>query len=443
MSSDIVISSELDPVFYAEFFGLSHLGDDVVKIAEHYLAVGKPNNYVANKEQMEYALTRLLGFDASLYGSVNLAWNFKQVLKNMLTPADKYGLTHFFGSEGNLLCRPVERVYNEVGLNAFNNKWNELYIEIDKHFEFDETFYKSFYCVPESITTRLELFEHWLKHSLFEGHSPNLKWVGTNAFIFELTKVLQRMNIDLNYITNTYLEPMKAHALANNVDTGALSNMELSLFLFLNVGKQLRVFFNEPERKLYVEVNQKKYVDAIEVIKKGKQLEQMGVVAQSYAKDMQKVKRAERAFKDGKLVKTSVALLKKNVKIVTSDNFIAMFKKYNAIPEATPLVDVIGKLIKHVLHNVEKGSAGELNNLDVKNFATSVIFNVFIKDRKDKNEYMAFVKATAKDVLHVVFDELQVPFTIESLVQDIEFLITNKQLIKLYKIATIVSTLLL
>ena len=436
--------ANLDHAFYASFYEDLAGVSDKFKIFEHYINIGKAQGRVANKNEFAELMCELTSFDVNIYSNLNLAFDFKNSLKekNPGFNSKIQWLSHFFGEDGksgNLRDINRYRIKNSNELLEFNNEWNELHKAIDTALKFDHVFYSKYYDVP-AAETRYDLFIHWLTTGLFLGYAPNEKCLFDNKKVLnDVMEILIKKKVDINYITNEYTKIMESYFTLSNMNIiPNLGNVEKTLFLFLNSGFKLRLFFNENERKNYIDKHMKEYENANTAIKQMKVNDFNKVIKLEFEKSKYVLEKYMKQviFKDEKLKLLPIKSLNSlaNLKHLTNAKFIENFKKCHNL---SSMVDVAIKVLKHELNRYEKI---DVNSMEIKNFILNFVYNANLADKKDKYEYIEFVKNMSIEIMKKVMSNETLMNTIE---KDVEFLITNKKIIKLCKIAYTVALALL
>lgn len=463
--SDVSCDS-LDLAFYASFYSLSAIKDDAVKLREHFLTIGKKKEYFPNKAAADVAIAKVISFDGEIYANLNIAFdNMNHSLRHARSMETvPHCLDHFYNPDhGNLYhFKHVSRVCNELELVKHASKWEKLHMDLMKAVEFDEQFYAMFYEIPAHINTRNELFMHWLRTTMHIGHLPSKKYLAHEAsVVVDVQRVLNQHHVDMHYIESVAKGVMEMYAgTVLKIDLGSVKDASKMLFLLFNVGEKMRVYFNESEYLSTVQRKRDQFNDATEKVKLNSYKAVIEKAEVAYAKELALAKSSATKMKDVPLVKIGVDSIADNMRMlkhIVSDQFIEQFEKSHHMQ---PIVrgesdkekvkdHVCIQIVKKVLNNLKFEKLDDLNSGSVKQFVVSFLFNLLLKLRSDKNEkplskeeYIELVKAKSIAVLEQVYQAIGVVFSAESLKKDIEFIIANKQFIKLYKLSSMVLTLI-
>lgn len=459
----------LDLAFYASFYSLSAIKDDPVKLREHFLTIGKQKGYFPNKDYADIAIAKVISFDGEIYANLNIAFDnmtlsLRKARKMETVP---HCLAHYYDPvHGNLYhFKHVSRVANELELVKHVSKWEKLYSDLMNAVEFNEQFYSMFYEIPAHIETRNQLFMHWLKHSMHIGHLPSKKYLQQdNSVIVDVQRILNQHHIDMHYIESVSRGVMEMYAgTVLKLDLGNVKDASKMLYLLFNAGEKMRIYFNESEYVATVQRKRDQFADATEKVKLDNYKTTIEKAESAYAKELAIAKSSAFKLKDTLLVKISVDGVADNMRMlkhIVSDQFIEQFEKSHNVQslvrseagaeaDASKVNDTVCiQIVKKVLNNLKFEKLDDLNCGAVKQFVVSFLFNLLIKMRSDKTEkqlskeeYLELVKVKSIAVLEAVYQLIGVVFTSEALKKDIEFIIANKQFIKLYKLSSMVLTL--
>lgn len=441
--------STFDPVFYRNFYDLSAAEyADNAKVYEYYCSKGKALGHVANEVEMKNKLATLINFDSEMYSQVNLSFDNKP-LGVTFPAANKdtmisHFMNHYFAPEsGNLHCNARQRLCNVNELAVNNNEWANLMIAIDNAVKFDCDFYVSMYDVPVNLETRLGAFMHWVSCGIFLEYMPNASYFDvTKSMVNDVNSALNAAGVDMDYIEKMDGAQMIKFCSDNNIVMPAkLSSIAKNLFLFFNAGQKLRVFFSKAQCERVKAEHKKMYSDGVAVLKEQPQMYDM-VVAKTLAefnKCAAEIKRKTPIFANPAIKALTSDMLNtiKTIRKFAASDFIANFAKCNNL-SLDALENVVEVLCKRLAVRVK-----DVTNVDMpvfREFVLNLVYNVFATNKKKqltKEEYTNFIKNFACDMLV----QLQTNLERSKLIADLEFLIENKKLIKLGKLAVTVMSM--
>ncbi len=419
--------SELDCDFYTSFYDdLSNIPKTPIAINEHYLTVGKKQGRVANKKELNALLAQLLNFDINVYSTANLCWNFKSNLKVHCKNADF--VDHYYSPEGNLRKNDLFRIINQNELQTFINKWDSIYDTIIESVNFNLLFYKTFYKIPNEIHNLRDLQINWLKRGVFMGEKPNLKSLDENTNILGeiVTLLVKNFNIDTSFISK-YRNHMKEYASINSIMIpSGLDDTNTLLFLFLNTGHALRMFFNNNELETYRNNRLKQYESALNSIKNSTYKPILNESLKHYEKQSMTLRKKEDEIPIP-IVKTPFHEITSVLNIIKLSNSVSLncFKK---IYNSDDMTVVIPLMVQHELANCIEPV---LNSMEIKILVASLVYNAFVLNKTDKQQYNDFVKSKSIEILSKLFVEAGMTDFENVLEQDINFIIENKKIVKL------------
>lgn len=438
-------SVAFDPKFYRDFYGLSvaDYADDA-KLYEFYCAKGKDLGHVANAVELKQRVAALIGFDADVYSQVNLSFDNKPLKAKFSAPPAvgpvAHYVDHYFGEVGgNLYINKRQRLCNTNDLAAFNNVWAAIFCDVDAAVKFDEHFYVSMYDIPAELNTRMAAFMHWLTAGVFMGYVPNASYFAVGkSMVGDINAVLCAHGVDMDYIEKQDGKLMAAYCKDSGIVVPAnMSSIAKNLFLFFNAGQKIRIYFNAAECDATQTAHKEMYAAAVKQVKEQPgAFEAMKAKAEAaYAKMAAELKRKELAFKNVAIPAINASQLNsiKMLREIVSADFIECFAKCNGIASAADLKEQVVKLLCQRLMK----KATDVDSAEVpafKEFVLNVVYNMFANDKKkamSKEEYIKFIKDFAADVL-VLLGSKQVR---DAIIADLAFLIENKKIIKLGKIA--------
>jgi hypothetical protein len=425
------MASQLDCRFYTSFYeDLSSLGSsNAIVINEHYLTVGKEQGRVADRVELHNLLATILHFDENVYSSANLSGELSSTLKDAVKDVD--WLCHYYDAiNGALFSVPRFSAINNNDLIEFSNKWESIYLSVFNEIYFNLSFYRSFYNIPEHINNTRDLQLHWLKTGMFVGQKPNLKSMdeNRNVIVAVQTILLKKFNLDMSLLA-TYKDIMSECAKINGIEIPeAIVSDEnaLLLFLLLNTGQQLRLFFNKNEQDNYVAARKEEYTNAVTAVKK--MVHSQAMVASNKAYNNKTISLLKFRKMD------SIPILKQpfnnvisvfNIVKLSNEIFINGFKKVYGTEDLSVIIPLIAS------HEMNNSLNPTLNSMEIKILVTSLVYNTFLVNKVDSKLYATFVKETSISIISKMFAEESIADFESSLEQDINFIIDNKKIVKL------------
>jgi hypothetical protein len=437
------MSSTLDCAFYKSFYSDVSSLPDSMSVNEHYLNVGKREGRMANAAELHELIAQLTHFDQNVYINANLAFNLHKTLGEQFSDLSvkQKSIEHYYGETGNLNTCSRFRVMNNNDLTHMTNVWESIYNKIFDSVHFNGLFYHTFYAIPTGITNLRDLQIHWLKQGVFEGQMPNLDSLNKNMDVIGSIQVLlmQQFHLDMAFIAS-YKGDMVNFMKRNSIPIIEMADENrLLLFLFLNTGYKLRLFFNANDKAQCVEKRRNQYNDAIESIKKGTYKKKLDANNKAY--DAESI-----ALMKASCKRDSVPIIPNNfADIISVKNIIKLSNPividcYMKLYKMDSLIDVIITMVKNELKNSLEPI---VNSMELKILVTSVVYNVFIKDKVDSILYKGLVKEKSVEILNVIFKEYGIvdESTLAALEQDVEYLMQNKQVIKLSYVANAMTKL--
>lgn len=495
----------LDVAFYRSFY--PDVGADWSnhQVSEHAELVGRAQQRMRSKRDFLRTMGRLLNLDEDLYWTVHLSANLQSTLAEVLPPdarAGRSAVQNLFGEDGTqaLDQRFTRRLLNQADLFDFNCTWDRLCQRIDQHFGFDADFYRQVYTLPDTWT-RDQVFADWMQQGVFEQKYPSAQWIaraqkqkqgaggGGTSLLDALAALLQReFNVDLTFLQSSAGNQMARLQVVQKLVAPPVSGSSLTLFQFLNVGRALRVYFNQSDLDLDHRALLAQYRAAREAILAGRHPRALEDAAQRYAQRLAKQQpmqaqlsaafhRFERSSRAPPLATTqaqvqagalSLALTARGgqplalpltldeaqaalvraaqlaqklrsvryLRRVLSPAFWRLFRQANHIAPDTPLEEVALRITRH-----ELAAAPNLNQLDVKKFLLEFVYHFFRKDRKDRRAYMHLVHVRATKLLTRLLLERGQAILEDVMQQDFSFLINNRALVKMHNPFRVLSAL--
>jgi hypothetical protein len=439
------MSSALDCNFYVSFYDdLENLkGKNAVDVNEHYINIGQSQGRVANKNELNDVVCKIIHFDSNTYSTANLSndnvSNYKSKNPNM---ADGEWLNHFYNEPfGQLYRSNTIKIQNGNDLKKNANKWESMYIEIFNEIKFNANFYRSFYVLPAGVQNTRELKLNWLKNGLFNKEYPNIMYLNNNDNMIGVVQIIliSKFGLDMAYLSGIRNE-MHEYARANNISIpqGLVDETSILLFLFLNTGYQLRVFFNQNERKTYMDSCKLLYTNAIKSVKTLSQTTALGESNKEYVATSLQLAQAKQ-FVGVPIVKYVFSEINSLINIIKLSNelYINCSKK---IYSSEDLTTVTNKIIRHEISNYDNPI---INSMDFKIFVMSLVYNIFILNKgTDKEAYKNLVKTKSTELLTPLLNEAGVSDFSVTLEQDLDYILNNKQVIKLSYFKNVVMSVL-
>ena len=440
------MSSNLDCAFYTSFYSDVSYLKDTIDINEHYLKVGNPQGRVANETELHDLVATLTHFDDNTYTSANLCGDLMKNLKDKWTDktTKKQWIQHYYDeNNGNLKNMNRLRVINNNDLKRISNLWDNIYNKIFDIVNFNFLFYKTFYTIPSNITNLRDLQLQWLKNGVFMGQMPNLRSLNEKDNIIGKIQILliESFNLDMSFIAS-YKNDMMNYMKHNSIPMLEIADENtFLLYLFLNTGYKLRLFFNENERAKYVEDRQKQYNDAIENVKNGTYKKMIDANNKLY--DSESIVLMKASHKNAKEIIPivpnnfndiiSVQNIIKHSNTLVVDCFMKLYNKDN-------LTEVVMTMVMNELKNCLEPV---INSMELKIFVTSIVYNVFIKDKTSSLLYKGLVKEKSVEILNAIFKEygIEDSDSLAALEQDVTFLMDNKKIVKLSYLSNVVTKL--
>jgi hypothetical protein len=427
--------NSLDCDFYTSFYSdLQSIKSDKFKLHEHYLEKSKTENRIANVTEFGSVICDLVKFEPSVYLNFNLPCELDKSLKEKFPhfKSDLECFEHFYHETKNCNLRDTNRfrIKNANDIQMINNKWNALYKAIDNKVKFDLSFYVRYYDIPCVISSRFDVFMYWLNTGLFLGDVPNEHYLlEKDKLINEIIEIFAKHLVDINYIHNEYLNVMVQFMKVNKTPVlPNLENVKNTLFLFLNTGFKLRLFFNSNERVKYIDTNTEMIQNAKIAMQTLKTNEFREKSNAEYAKQKKllNVKKEKVKFADEevKLLKPEKLNSIFNLKKLTDKDFIEKFKKCHNLSE---LKDVAMKIISH---EIKRYNDLDINSMEIKKFVVNLIYNMNKANKTNKSEYLILVKNIVVDIMNTLVNDANL---VEKVLQDVEFIVSNKQIVSLSK----------
>lgn len=438
-------NSNLDCNFYVSFYDdlASLKGKNNVEINEHYINTGQAQGRIGNKNELNDVVSKIIHFDFNTYSTANLSSdnvsNFKTKAPNT---ADGEWLNHFYNEPfGQLYRSNSMKIQNGNDLKSIVNKWEAVYNEIFNDIKFNLAFYRSFYVLPNGVQNTRELKLHWLKNGMFNKQCPNLIYLNNSENMIGLVQIIliSKFGLDMAYLSSMKNE-MSDYARANGISMPQELVDETSalLFLFLNTGYQLRLFFNQNERKAYMDSRKLAYTNAVQSVKSLVQVNAMDVSNKEYIANSTALAQAKQ-FVGVPIVKQNFAEIASLMNIIqlTNEMYVNCSKKIYACEDLTMICD---KIIKHEISNYDSPI---LNSMDFKIFVMSLVYNIFIANKgADKKAYCDLVKAKSIELLTPLLSGAGVVDFAVTLEQDLTFIVDNKQIVKLSYFKNIVMSII-
>lgn len=438
------MSSCLDCAFYTSFYNDVSSLTDSIAINEHYLNVGKSQGRVANETELHDLCSLLTHFDDNVYSTANLSYNLAKTLKDqwITTTTKKQWMSHYYGADGNLNSSNRLRIMNHNDLKYISNLWDNIYNKVFDVVKFNVLFYKTFYTIPSDITNLRDLQLFWLKHGMFMGQMSNLHSLTQQSNTIGAIQIvlIENFKLDISFIAKykgVMIDYMNQHSLPM---LQVADETVFLLYLFLNTGYKLRLFFNKNDMDESVKQRRKQYDDAIESIKNDTYKKMLEVNDASYdLKSISLMKLTPKNefipivpnnFADIISVKNIVKL--SNTTVV--DCFMKLYKKDN-------LTDIV---IIMILNELKNCLNFVVNSMELKILVSSVVYNVFIKDKSTSILYKGLVKEKSVEIINAIFKAhgLEDPESVAAIEQDVCFLIDNKKVIKLSYTSNVVTKII-
>ena len=435
------MTSQLDCAFYTSFYDdLAYLaGAPKLEITEHYLNVGQAQGRVANDAELVQMMSSILNFNADLYCVANLSYQLDKSLKDTF-PGKNDWYQHFYGTNGNLQLSTRYRVINSNDLKITANEWDDLVSGIFEVVKFSDVFYKSFYTIPSSVTTVQELKLHWLKMGMFLKQQPNLQSFTDNRDVIGDVQALLIDKFKVNMAFLALCKPdMVKYAASHSiiVPDAVKDENSLLLFLFINTGYQLRLFYNQNELDEHKKMRVDQMKEALAAVKSMTHEKALAVSTKAYVSQTVALTKSKRIEVPEPIVKDLFVNINSlfNVIKLCNDTYLSCFKKIN---QNEDLMVIIPMLVKHELAGCD---APQLNSMEVKILVASLLYNLFIGNKSDSALYAVFVKEKSVELLSALFAEAGLVDFGETLKQDMDFIIENKKVVKLCSLANLVISL--
>jgi hypothetical protein len=436
------MSSQLDCAFYTSFYDdLSSLaGATKLEITEHYLNIGKAQGRVANNDELVSVMSSILNFNPDLYSVANLSYQLDKSLKDTFVGKNDW-YQHFYSSpNGNLYIASRYRVINNNDLKITSNEWDELVSAIFDIVHFSVVFYKSFYNIPSTITTVQDLKIHWLKNGLFLKQHPNLQSFTDNRDVIGdiQAMLIDKFKLNMAFLANYKADMMKYashHSIV--VPESITDENSILLFLFMNTGYQLRLFYNQNELDAYRTDNINKYNEALASVKSMTHVKALATSVKLYTAQTASLVKSKHIVVPVPIVKDLFININSvfNVIKLCNPTFLNCFKK---ISQNEDLMVIIPLLVKHELLNCDQP---QLNSMEVKILVASLLYNLFISNKSDSTLYANFVKEKSVELLSAMFNEAGLVDFSETLKQDVDFIVENKKVVKLCSLTNLIISL--
>lgn len=424
------MSSSLDCDFYKSFYSDTNWLSSSISINEHYLNVGKPQGRVANQSELNELLCLILNFDCNVYSTANLSFDLKTNLKTKFNfSTNDQSINHYYGQNGNLLSTPKFRVINGNDLKYISNFWENIYIKIFDAINFNLLFYKTFYDIPDGISNLRDLQLHWLKKGLFMGQKPNLKSLNDNENLIGVIQgiLIKNFGLDMAFLAQ-YKTDMINYMQNNGMEVQNIEDeTSLLIYLLLNSGYELRLFFNSNELDDYKKTRSEQYDEAIKSVKNSTYKKAIATNDKIYDTRSLELIKATPKMNILPVQKTPFAdiISMQNIVKLSNEIVINCFKKlYNK----EDLTEIITIMIKHALNNCLEPV---VNSMEVKILVTSVVYNAYIVNKVDSKLYKDLVKEKSVQIITTLFKEQNMVDFEAVLEQDVNFLLENKKIMKL------------
>lgn len=425
-------STHLDVDFYKEFYQLQ--GDNAF-IREHYSTIGIAKKLFPNKQCYVNTLSVLLEFDLDVFVS-NASSQLESTVHDNHTHAYKESnVAHFmslyYGNliqtkpSGGQVFLPMNRMLNSVELIQFNNRWVQLMNDIENKTQFDAQFYLFFY---KDLKLPEDPFQDWVTDGIFQGRHPNMKSYLSNENCFSKLAAIMP-EVDFNFIVKTYLQFLKDKLPAS------LTEVELPMYIFFNLGKSKRLFWSENAFTASVEARLNKFSAVVSNLKAMKSYDdhKLNELMEQYKKKREDSV-STMATSKKHLLKLSLkrkADVMKILKKVMNSRYVESYVQLNKLKDSSA-VETLHKLISTLLKNVVDASS--MGEMELKEFALACFYNGLLGLKKDmsKEEFMTLVKSNA---LKLLSDKLS---SIDAVVleKDLDFLISSKMFVKATRLLT-------
>lgn len=430
--------------FYKKFYSLSCNDKD---LRDHYNTIGVSKHLIPNEEACSDILYKMLNFNTEVYiSNISATLNCTIVKNNNNNDySNLKWIKHFYGGvfggeKGQLETINIYRFINTQELYNNKSKWDDLLLRIYKHFNFDPNYYMFMNIIDADKTP----FEQWITQDIFKNKHPNLKSFNENVnLLSEMFICLHSQSIDLNYIMNEYgSNEIVKKFIGNNSN---LTNLEIPLFIFLNLAKKYGFFWNKLERETYITEHLTKYNELIDKLKSMTPICEIELIKLS---DMYKQKTLQLTTKKSPVeltfpsIKVSIDKLVANISLlkkITEQKYISNFKKINELTDE----NVLSKLLTVVLKNaLQVADIKEYNSMQLKTFVLSFFYNakLQLKQTMPKEEFISTIKNMTTDFLTEFFKENELTQELESLLKDLDFLIENKKIIKFTKLSVMLAS---
>lgn len=436
------MSSSLDCAFYTSFYSDVAALTDSIDINEHYLNVGKLQNRVANESELQEVVSMLTHFDDNIYSTANLSFTLVNNLKNQFPDLSTktQWVKHYY--ESNLQIVDKYRIINNNDLKYISNLWDNIHNKIFEVVNFNLLFYKTFYTIPNNIHNVRDLQSFWFKNGIFMGQKPNLHSLNEKMNIIGMMQILliEKFGLDLSFIAG-YKSCMIDYMLNNSLPILNIADeTSFLLYLFLNTGYKLRLFFNKNDLDKYIANRKKQHDDAIKSIKDGTYKKMIELNNKSYNSEsislMKLVPKKEiipielNSFSDIINVKNIIKL--SNITVV--DCFMKLYNKDN-------LTDVI---ITMVINELKNCLEPIVNSMELKILVISVVYNMFMKDKTTSILYKGLVKEKSIEIITAIFQAYEITDSdsIAAIEQDVSFIMENKKIIKLLYLSNIITKII-
>jgi hypothetical protein len=209
------------------------------------------------------------------------------------------------------------------------------------------------------------------------------------------------------------------------------------LFLFMNTGYQLRLFYNQNELDAYRTDNINKYNEALASVKSMTHVKALATSVKLYTAQTASLVKSKHIVVPVPIVKDLFININSvfNVIKLCNPTFLNCFKK---ISQNEDLMVIIPLLVKHELLNCDQP---QLNSMEVKILVASLLYNLFISNKSDSTLYANFVKEKSVELLSAMFNEAGLVDFSETLKQDVDFIVENKKVVKLCSLTNLIISL--
>jgi hypothetical protein len=459
-------TDSFDHGFYTSFYDdIKHLKKSNVDSFEHWRKIGKEEGRVCSKNMYHKTMAELTSFDFEVYANSNLDFvKFANLGNDFQKIKDNERLSsvfvHFYEQNGvelnNKNMTNVSRktpspqvipknkiinlyVTNQLELNEYVDKWNNKFDILMKHSKFDWKFYWNMYSDVEAVNS-MDLFKNWITKGIFNGrmHHKTDKIENLRVFVGELSR---EIDFDWEFFALKYKNILVQYD-RTHLKLNKNLNDEVNAFCYyVNYARELKLCSNEAEHKEYVEKYTNQYSDTDEIIKNIKNKKTLVNNTKKYLDNCQKQKLTVYKYDLLNKYETISFFSSKYLSNMLSEQNIQLLN--DAYCKNNISIDkTIMNLVKREILKFKKMNDDIMSTKAIE-FILNIVYNGMIGQKTDnKVEYVELVKKT----MTTIYKELKSDINKEqlnSLLNDVDYLITNKKVIKLTKMSAKLAIALL